>query len=351
MIPMKRKLRSTSKKDKVDIISKDGQKDESNYESNNEEIDDENDNSSSSDKEAENDADNEDDDSEDDDSENEDDDNSSNNDEEEDNIGDGFGNVMQKILNQNVGRKVPVLSKRKTAAMKKLTEDLESKREVKKTRIQRLTEKGKQEIIPDITSNDRERQLKRIATRGVVALFNAISKAKRDDTSTNGSTSNIKQDKSGKGSKESAAEFSGQEIKRMTQENFLAMLKNSDGTKEQSEQNRNNSTSNTYTNERTIEKKNDSDSDEEDEEEAKGGRGWKVFNQDLYTDATLNKVSSTSLKGWDREDSDSADSEDEERLPDPFEEALEEKREEGLSKKKRIQNLKAKAKKAKADRA
>lgn len=346
---MKRNSRSTSATEKKNVIFQKNIKEESNSESNDEEIEDEND---SGNDEIDNDADNEDDDSEDDSEDDKVDHNSQN--DEEDNLGDGFGNVMQKILNQNVGSKVPVLSKRKTTAMKKLTEDLESKREVKKIRMQRLAEKGKQEIVPNIISNDRERHLKRIATRGVVALFNAISKAKRDDININDSPSHKKQNKSGKGDDGSAAEISGQEIKRMTQENFLAMLKKGEGTKEeeQLETNPNNNTSNG----RTIEMKKDSDSDsdsndESEKESEKGGKGWKVFNQDLYTDATLNKVSSTSLKGWDREDSDSADSEDEERLPDPFEEALEEKREEGLSKKKRIQNLKAKAKKAKGSRA
>jgi hypothetical protein len=113
--------------------------------------------------------------------------------------GDGFANVLNKILNQNVGNKVdccllqglqttyptnfffilfhtqnPVLAKRKTQIMKEQEAHSQEVREEKRRRLTNKQEREKQMVAPSYITLDYERQLKKVATRGgtlIVRVF------------------------------------------------------------------------------------------------------------------------------------------------------------------------------------
>ena len=93
---------------------------------------------------------------------------------------DGLADMMSKILNQNIGDKVPVLAKRKTTMMKEMEGKQGDAERLKRQRIEKRAEREKQLVVPDHTSADFERQLRKLATRGVVALFNAVAKSKKE---------------------------------------------------------------------------------------------------------------------------------------------------------------------------
>ena len=93
---------------------------------------------------------------------------------------DGLADMMSKILNQKVGDKVPVLAKRKTAMMKEMEGKQGDTERLKRQRVEKRAEREKQLVVPDHTSADFERQLRKLATRGVVALFNAVAKSKKE---------------------------------------------------------------------------------------------------------------------------------------------------------------------------
>lgn len=125
-----------------------------------------------------------------------------------------MADVMAKILAQDLpeSKKGPVLAKRKTKAEQELAEEQRAKRSRMAAAAQKkkLGETGMAK--PEQASHtdiDYERQMKRIATRGVVALFNAINTHQREaaeDTSV-----------------------TAREVKQMSKENFLSMLKASSG--------------------------------------------------------------------------------------------------------------------------
>jgi len=64
--------------------------------------------------------------------------------------------------------------------MKEIAAEHQDRDRLKKLRAERRAARDKQMVVPDQTSANYERQLKKLATRGVVALFNAIAKSKRD---------------------------------------------------------------------------------------------------------------------------------------------------------------------------
>jgi ribosomal protein L18E len=59
-----------------------------------------------------------------------------------------------------------VLAKRKTAMMKDMEADKANMKRIKLARIERKAEQTKQLVVPDVTTADYERQLKKLATRG-----------------------------------------------------------------------------------------------------------------------------------------------------------------------------------------
>ena len=130
---------------------------------------------------------------------------------------DGMAEMMSKILNQSVNSSNPVLAKRKTAIMKDMEESKEDHERLKRLRAQRKVDREKQIVIPDAGTADYESQLRKLATRGVVALFNAISTSKREEAEAK-SAGAAKLAEEGK-------EISRVDVKRMTQANFRELLK------------------------------------------------------------------------------------------------------------------------------
>jgi hypothetical protein len=86
--------------------------------------------------------------------------------EEEEKERDGMADMMAKILHQQVEGKVPVLAKRKTTIMKELEKEKSSKDRLKLVRRQKREDKGKFLVVPDHSTTDYERQLRKVATRG-----------------------------------------------------------------------------------------------------------------------------------------------------------------------------------------
>ncbi|DBA00197.1 TPA: hypothetical protein N0F65_007822 [Lagenidium giganteum] len=123
----------------------------------------------------------------------------------------GFGDAMSKILGQNVSEDAqPILAKRTTARMREIQNE---KREAKTARLsatERRMREQKDMVIPDHTTVVQDRKLRMIATKGVVALFNAIEKH---------------QHASGK-----KDEQEDKKVKEMSKENFLGLLKASQKT-------------------------------------------------------------------------------------------------------------------------
>ena len=73
-----------------------------------------------------------------------------------------------------------MLAKRKTPNMKLMEAGRKAGREAKQARLTRKEANEKNMVRPNISSVDHERQLKKMATKGVVALFNAITTYQRD---------------------------------------------------------------------------------------------------------------------------------------------------------------------------
>lgn len=130
---------------------------------------------------------------------------------------DGMADMMSKILNQNVSSSNPILAKRKTAIMKEMEEGKEDNERLKRLRAQRKSEREKQLAAPDAGTADYENQLRKLATRGVISLFNAISSSKRDEVEAENALK-AKNAEEGK-------EISRVDIKKLTQANFLELLK------------------------------------------------------------------------------------------------------------------------------
>ena len=137
-------------------------------------------------------------------------------DEVEEGGNDGFATVMSKILNQPIQKKVPVLAKRKTTVMKEIETERENRDRLKKLRMKRKAERDRQIVLPSVLQNDYERQLKKVATRGVIALFNAIAQTKRE---LDGDEDDGKYKGAVEGNKRQIAD-----IKDMTQSKFIELL-------------------------------------------------------------------------------------------------------------------------------
>ncbi|CAM9207591.1 unnamed protein product [Phaeothamnion confervicola] len=91
----------------------------------------------------------------------------------------GMGNVMAKILAQKLDGEVPVLAKRKTPVMRAAEEAAEQRTAARSKQRERSKKLQQQLVVPTVLTADYERGLRKVATRGVVALFNAIGKQQR----------------------------------------------------------------------------------------------------------------------------------------------------------------------------
>jgi len=131
-----------------------------------------------------------------------------------------MADMMAKILNQKTARDVPVLEKRKTAIMKSIDEEREERVQLKKAQQVKAMVRNKQITLPGHSSIEKEKVLRKLATKGVVALFNAVAEAQRmqkdlEDVTEAG-------DKEGK--KEKTEQLAQVDIKKMSKVNFLDLL-------------------------------------------------------------------------------------------------------------------------------
>ncbi|RLN51546.1 hypothetical protein BBJ29_008635 [Phytophthora kernoviae] len=128
---------------------------------------------------------------------------------EEDNKGHeavGFGDAMSKILGQNVAEDAqPILAKRTTARMREIQSDKKETKTARLSTAEKREREQKDMAIPDHTTAVQDRKLRMIATKGVVALFNAIEKHQHQ---------NGKKD-----------EKNDKKVKEMSKDNFLGLLK------------------------------------------------------------------------------------------------------------------------------
>ena len=82
------------------------------------------------------------------------------------NKNDGLAEMMSKILNQKVTNKNPILAKRKTAMMKEVENENLNREDVKQNRMERKMKRDRFLVPPDPLTNDFERQLRKVATKG-----------------------------------------------------------------------------------------------------------------------------------------------------------------------------------------
>ncbi|OQS03318.1 hypothetical protein THRCLA_04387, partial [Thraustotheca clavata] len=128
----------------------------------------------------------------------------------------GFADAMSKVLGQNVDtEKAPILAKRITAQMREISKD---KSESKVSKLSAKAKKLRDEkdmVIPSHATMVQDKSLRMIATKGVVALFNAIAKHQHGQTTVDSKS---------------------KEIKSMDKDAFLGLLKkNSKKTEEKEE--------------------------------------------------------------------------------------------------------------------
>ncbi|KAH7465478.1 uncharacterized protein KRP23_12018 [Phytophthora ramorum] len=96
-------------------------------------------------------------------------------DEEEAHEAVGFGDAMSKILGQNVAADAqPILAKRTTARMREIQSDKQETKTARLSAAEKREREQKDMAVPDHSTAAQDRKLRMIATKGVVALFNAI---------------------------------------------------------------------------------------------------------------------------------------------------------------------------------
>ncbi|KAI8808126.1 Rrp15p-domain-containing protein [Cladochytrium replicatum] len=120
-----------------------------------------------------------------------------------------MASTISKLLSQDVGqtsKEKPILSKRKSIARQIENAALENKAR-KALADEKKERQDKDRVIPDVTTIDYEKRLRKIATRGVVQLFNAIRIAQKSAEEVKATTS------------------STETIKEVTKGTFLTMLK------------------------------------------------------------------------------------------------------------------------------
>mmetsp|Transcript_30902 Transcript_30902/g.100720 ORF Transcript_30902/g.100720 Transcript_30902/m.100720 type:complete len:300 (+) Transcript_30902:1-900(+) len=127
-----------------------------------------------------------------------------------------FANAMAKVLAQPVRSRLPILASRRTAIMRAM-DDAKAKEHAHKDSVQHQRElRERFRAVPD--RNDvalivRERKLRKIATRGVVAMFNAIRAAQKTARSE------------GQDELRVTAKAKHDEVKDKMQQSFLDMLR------------------------------------------------------------------------------------------------------------------------------
>ncbi|KAG9401019.1 hypothetical protein AC1031_009772 [Aphanomyces cochlioides] len=133
----------------------------------------------------------------------------------------GFADAMSKVLNQNVEEeKAPILAKRVTAQMREISKDKKATTATKLSAKEKRARDEKDMVIPSHLTMAKDKTLRAIATKGVVALFNAIAKHQHGQQAQDGS----------------------KQIKSLSKDSFLGLLKNQGKKKEEAEEPKDKST-------------------------------------------------------------------------------------------------------------
>ena len=182
---------------------------------------------------------------------------------------DGLSSVISKIVNQKVTKDIPVLEKRKNTNAQKDEEDLNY--DVLKKKKKKIAESEPEDEATlqarALTSLTKERNLKKIASKGVVALFNAIMEAKKksqEDAESSGGDDTFKGNPSDK-------RDINETVKKLTKTKFLNLLTNDKLTKRPGK--------------------------EEESEKNNASKGWEVLKEDV--DFHANQLM---LRDWDKDD-------------------------------------------------
>jgi Rrp15p len=95
----------------------------------------------------------------------------------------GFGAALSKVLSRELHASEaagPVLAKRRTAAAKLAAAEREQTIALRKKAAEKKAAAAARNVLPSAATADAEKELRRVATKGVVALFNAITRHKRE---------------------------------------------------------------------------------------------------------------------------------------------------------------------------
>ncbi|XP_058389676.1 RRP15-like protein [Diceros bicornis minor] len=174
----------------------------------------------------------------------------------------GWADAMAKILNKKTPRTKPtILVKNKELEKEKeklKQERLERRKQLDKKREWEMMCRVKPDVVKD---KETERNLQRIATRGVVQLFNAVQKHQKNvDEKVKEAGSSIRK--------------RAKLISTVSKKDFISVLRGMDGS----------------TNEKSLTGKN---SKAKQTEKAEEGPGWTILRDDFMMGA--------SMKDWDRE--------------------------------------------------
>ncbi|KAG2219226.1 hypothetical protein INT45_004586 [Circinella minor] len=137
------------------------------------------------------------------------------------NSSEAFSEAMTKILASNLtgsDRKQPIMARSKGTERKIEDEKLEYKAR-KLLTAEKKAQKERGRVIPDYTTFDYEKRLRKVATRGVVKLFNAIR--------TQQKATEVAVTKVSEKHKASSAIEKARNVSTMSKSNFLDLLKTS----------------------------------------------------------------------------------------------------------------------------
>eukprot|EP00112_Aurelia_sp_Birch-Aquarium-sp1_P006206 Seg169.10 transcript_id=Seg169.10/GoldUCD/mRNA.D3Y31 product="RRP15-like protein" protein_id=Seg169.10/GoldUCD/D3Y31 len=179
----------------------------------------------------------------------------------------GMIDVIGKILNKkiNTDEKGVILSKYKEGKKRKLQQEEETIEKKAKAKI-KSEFKEKNHVVPDRSNADKEVSLRKIGTRGVVKLFNAVAKHQKEiDSKLKKVSTEVKKDKV---------------MDSMSKSSFLDMLK-TDSTSKKSKKE---SVPGTMQKKRT-------DKEEPSETQAPS---WDILRDDF--------MMGSKMKDWDKED-------------------------------------------------
>ncbi|KAF0695653.1 Aste57867_13547 [Aphanomyces stellatus] len=170
----------------------------------------------------------------------------------------GFADAMSKVLNQTVEEeKAPILAKRVTSQMREISKDKKESSATKLSAKEKRAREEKDMVIPGPATMASDKALRAIATKGVVALFNAIAKHQHGQQQQDGA----------------------KQIKSLSKDSFLGLLKQQ-GKKSA-----------------TPAQEAAADSDDDDDKP-----NWSVVQDDFMMGAKL--------KDWDKDDGEGAAEED-----------------------------------------